>query len=155
MRALMIVALLFAAAPVAGQEVAVPDAPVTVTVKAYAVIGMLIEHTPEYRLSIYFTDDQGKRQEDNHVGPSYFTDPITGTKTALPEGAESLIKQLNTANMSVKSMVKRSLEHLITHGKIPPSTIQGTPQPPTSVELNNPPVIPKPPAKTMPAPVKK
>jgi hypothetical protein len=143
MRVFTIIALLAAAAPVAAQEVAVPDTPVEVTVKAYAIISIHTERVPDWRFVIAFTDDQGKRQEDVHYGPSYVTDPSTGTKTAIPEGAENLCKQMNTANMSIKSMNKRALEHLVAHGKIPPSTVQGEPQPPTVRETDQPPVKPK------------
>jgi len=139
----LIIALLLAAAPATAQEVAVPDTPVNVTVKAFAVVGIHIENLPEWRFVVTFTDDQGKRQEDVHIGPSYYVDPVGGGKTANPSGAENLIKQMNTANMSVKSMNKRALEHLISEGKIPPATIQGTPQPPTARELDQPPVVPK------------
>lgn len=48
----------------------------------------------------------------------------------IGEKAQTLIKQMNTANMSVKSMQKRLLERLTKDGMIPPATVQGDPEPP-------------------------
>jgi hypothetical protein len=45
--------------------------------------------------------------------------------------AESMIRQLNTANLTTKSMHKRVLEKLAADGVIP-GTVTGTPDPPAA-----------------------
>lgn len=45
--------------------------------------------------------------------------------------ATQMMRQLNTANNSTKSMQKRILEKLTADGKIPPGTVSGTPDPVT------------------------
>jgi len=45
--------------------------------------------------------------------------------------AVTMIKQLNTANLTTKSMQKRILEKLSADGLLP-GTVQGTPDPPSS-----------------------
>jgi hypothetical protein len=46
--------------------------------------------------------------------------------------AIDLMKFLNTANLTIKSMHKRILEKLTTDGLLPPGTVAGTPDPPTT-----------------------
>lgn len=60
---------------------------------------------------------------------------ITGYGGQMATQAErdeaiKMMKSLNTANLSTKSMHKRILEKLSADGKIPPGTTTGTPDPP-------------------------
>lgn len=69
------------------------------------------------------------------VGQNYET-IYTGYGGAMATQAEKdeaikLMKMLNTANCSTKSMQKRILEKLAADGKIPSGTVTGTPDPVT------------------------
>ena len=57
---------------------------------------------------------------DNNGGYSYHS--------YLGDEATAMIKTLNTANLTTKSMHKRVLEKLSADGKLP-GTVQGTPDP--------------------------
>lgn len=48
--------------------------------------------------------------------------------------ATDYIKWINTANFSTKSMQKRILEKLTAEGVLPPGTVTGTPDPPTTTD---------------------
>ena len=126
---LFVLLLLLAAAPATAQESAVPITPVEKTVKAYRVNSVTTARRPDWRVLIAYEDDQGGTYIDEHYGPcTLVVPPGGGTPAKAPECAEDLAKQYNTANFSTNSMAKRTLEHLIAHGKIPPSTVQGTPE---------------------------
>jgi hypothetical protein len=50
---------------------------------------------------------------------------------AEKDEATKLMRTLNTANLSTKSMQKRILEKLVADGKVPSGTVTGTPDPVT------------------------
>lgn len=55
-----------------------------------------------------------------------------GSTQAERDDAVKMMKQLNTANLTTKSLHKRVLEKLSADGKIPPGTTTGTPDPPAT-----------------------
>jgi hypothetical protein len=120
-KALVIVLLLVPTAAFS-QETAVPDTPVPTTITSYRVTGFSLEREPEWRFVIVYKDNNNKEYRDDHHGPS----TVSGVNN--PEGADELIRALNTANLSTNSLMKRLLQHLVQHGKIPPSTVQGAPE---------------------------
>jgi hypothetical protein len=63
-----------------------------------------------------------------HVGVT-LSDQEGGTVHCAYDGAEAaaLMLTLNTANLSVKSLHKRTIEKLQADGKLPAGTITGTP----------------------------
>jgi hypothetical protein len=119
MRALILV-LLFA------QEMAVPTTPVPITITSYRIVSFEMDREPEWRFTITYKDSNDKIYKDVHFGPSSISGP--NGPTARPEGAEELIKQLNTADFRTNSLIKRLLQHLVTHGKIPAATVTGKPE---------------------------
>lgn len=110
--ALLVLLLVFVGIESAGQEKADLVTPVPKTVTSYEVAGVYIHRLPDWELGIEYLDDQGGRHRDAHRGAD----------------AEALVKALNKADLSVKSLERRVLEHLIAEGKIPPATITGTPR---------------------------
>lgn len=110
-----------------GQEVAVPDKPVPMTVTSYRVVGFSQETDPEWRFVITYKDSNGAVYTDAHHGKAVVLVP-GGQPIANPEGADAFLKQLNTANFTTNSLTKRLLQHLVQHGKIPASTVTGTPE---------------------------
>ena len=113
--ALIIGALAFT---VTAQERATLTVPVvsSTTVSAYEVTGVLLQRgasaQPAYRFVIYYADNLGNVFSDEHVG----------------DDAATLIRALNKANLSTKSLERRALEHLVSEGKIPAAAITGVPQ---------------------------
>jgi hypothetical protein len=108
------------------QEIAVPQAPVVSTITSYRITGFSFEREPDYKFIITYQDSNGKTYTDEHVGPSSLKNPLEGDPPIVnPTGAEGLVKQLNTANLSTTSLIKRLLQHLVQHGKIPAATITG------------------------------
>lgn len=73
-----------------------------------------------WSLHITYCDNKDKVYTDFHEG-------IFNASTN-PNGADVLVKALNKADLTVKSLNRRALEHLISEGKIPASVINGTPQ---------------------------
>ena len=74
-----------------------------------------------WELRIEYADNTGKLQVDYHLGIFHALNN--------PNGADVLAKQLNKANLSVKSLECRAIEHLASEGKIPAgTTCTGTPQ---------------------------
>jgi len=128
MRYVLSLAVLLLASTVSAQEIAVPDKPLTVTITSYKVIGFSQERDPDWRFSITYQDSTGKTYVDQHYGLSSRPNPAGGQPIVNPEGADSLLKQLNTMNFTTTSLTKRLLQHLIAHGKIPASTVTGTPE---------------------------
>jgi hypothetical protein len=63
---------------------------------------------------------------NNEAGSAVYPTPGPADHPAQPTGA-TLLNQLNTANLSTKSLVKRVLERLQTDGYLPAGTISGTP----------------------------
>lgn len=120
--------LCLSACAAVAQERAVPDTPVPVTITSYQIVGFALEREPDWRLTVTFKDSNGKIYTDEHYGPSTLPNPAGGDPIVVPTGAEALVKQLNTANLSTVSLMKRLLQHLVQHGKIPASTITGTPE---------------------------
>jgi hypothetical protein len=112
---------------VLAQEMAVPDTPVPSTITSYKIVGFSQEREPDWRFTITYKDSNNMVYRDEHYGLTTLTGP-DGKPITRPEGADELMKQLNTGNFSTTSMVKRLLQHLVQHGKIPPSTVQGTPE---------------------------
>lgn len=122
----MLVAILF----VLAQEVAVPVKPVSATITEYKIIAFSQERVPDWRFRITFQDSNGKVYYDDHFGETSVPSPGGGPPTTNPNGADTLLKQLNTMNFSAPnpSMINRLLKHLEAHGKIPPITVTGTPE---------------------------
>jgi hypothetical protein len=139
-------AWLFLAAVASAQESAKPIEPVDKTVREYKIIRFAQQRVPDWRFVITYVDDQGGEYADEHYGPVYTTDPSnpSGPPIKNPNGADELLKTFNTMNFSTNSMVKRLLQHLQDHGKIPPSTIAGTPDAPTAVVTSPAPAKPTP-----------
>lgn len=86
------------------QEKATLSTPVALSVTDYTIGTVILSRVPDWRLQITYYDNQGKEFADNHAG-------VTG-------GADVLIKALNKANLSTKSLECRALEHLRDEGKI-------------------------------------
>ena len=124
-----ILLLFMFAAPVLAQEYAKPDAPVSATITEYRIIRFAQQREPDWRFTIVYRDNNGKEYSDEHFGLSETPDPANpgGPPITNPNGADKFLKQMNTMNFSTTSMVRRLLQHLEDHGKIPPSTVQGTP----------------------------
>lgn len=110
------------------QERAVPDVPVVATITSYKITGFALEREPDWRFTITYQDSNGRAYTDSHYGPSSGPNPTGGPPIVNPEGADAFLKQLITANFSTTSMMKRLLQHLVQHGKIPASTVTGTPE---------------------------
>ena len=127
-RASLIIAAVMLCGSASAQEIAVPTTPVTVTITSYKVTGFSQEREPDWRFSITYQDSTGKVYVDQHYGLTSRPNPAGGQPLVNPEGADSFLKQLNTTNFSTTSMNKRLLQHLIQHGKIPASTVTGTPE---------------------------
>lgn len=119
-------AVILFGATLVSQEVAVPNAPVVTTVTSYRIIKFEQEREPDWRFVITFVDSNSKVYTDVHYGLTTVPGP-TGPITR-PDGADSFLKQLNTANFSTTSLTKRLLQHLVQHGKIPAATVTGTPE---------------------------
>jgi hypothetical protein len=128
MRSVLVLVALLWASPVAAQESAVPVAPVPVTITSYQVTGFSQERYPDWRFTITFRDSNGKVYTDAHSGPTSVPNPAGGQPLTNADGADSFLKQLNTANFTTTSLTKRLLQHLIAHGKIPASNVTGTPE---------------------------
>jgi hypothetical protein len=109
---------------VSTQEIAVPDKPVPAVISSYEIVGFSQERYPDWRFTITYRDNLGKTYTDEHHGPSSIPNPAGG-QAVNPDGAEAFLKQMNTANFSTVSFTKRLLQHLVTHGKIPSSTVTG------------------------------
>lgn len=121
---ILAVGILGARAPFA-QEVAVPDKPITSTVTSYEIEAFSWERLPEWRFTIRYRDNNGVTYADEHYGLVTMPGPTGPIKRA--EGADEFMLTLNTLNLSTTSMIKRLLQHLVQHGKIPASSVQGTP----------------------------
>lgn len=110
------------------QEKAVPDTPVPATVTEYRIIRFEQERDPDWRFVITFKDNNGRLYTDEHRGLTSIPNPTGGEPLTNPDGADSFLKQLNTANFSTVSLTRRLLQHLVQHGKIPAATVTGTPE---------------------------
>lgn len=119
MRMLLIGCLTLYTITLAAQEKVVLTTPVPSTVTEYEVVELRILKIPEWRLVITVRDNRGNVVVDRHIG-------IVSAQN--PEGADVLIKALNKANLTVSSLEKRILEHMVTEGKLPAGTVTGTPQ---------------------------
>jgi hypothetical protein len=112
------------------QEVGTPVKPVPSTITEYRVTAFWQERYPEWRFRITFQDSNGKVYTDEHFGLTSMPDPNGGPPINNPNGADTFLKAINTANFSPPntSLMNRLLKHLETHGKIPPITVTGTPE---------------------------
>lgn len=125
---LLLMAFVFCASDAAAQEVAVPDKPVQVAVTSYRIIALSQTFEPEPRFTITYVDNTGRVYTDEHEGPSQVPNPSGGDPMVNPAGADAFLRQMNTADFRSVSVVKRLLQHLVQHGKIPPATVTGTPE---------------------------
>ena len=138
MKILALSVLLLAPTSVLAQETAVPKTPVTVTVPVttqtqvtitgWQVIGFSQDRLPDWRFTITWRDNTGKIYTDSHSGV---------VSVVGPNGADTFLKQMNTTNFSTVSMIRRLFQHLEAHGKIPPHTIQGTPEASIAVPIGD------------------
>jgi hypothetical protein len=101
--------IVLAAAAAMGQEVAVPDKPVPSTITSYKIIAFSQEREPDWRFVITFQDSNGKVYRDEHHGLNSLPNPAGDEPINNPEGADAFLKQ-------------------VQHGKIPPSSVTGTPE---------------------------
>lgn len=113
-----------------GQETAVPKTPVPSTITSYKIISFSQEREPDWRFTITYMDNNGKIYQDLHYGLTSRPNPAGGPPINNPEGADTLLKQMNTMNFSGAnpSLIKRLFQHLEAHGKIPPMTVTGVPE---------------------------
>jgi len=79
------------------------------TITDYQILSVFIQRAPA-KLVIIYQDNLGNELSDEHTGVD----------------APALVKFLNTANLSLKSLERLALEHLIAEGKIPTSSITTT-----------------------------
>jgi hypothetical protein len=80
------------------------------TISDYEVLGVSVGRDP-WRVVIRYRDTLGNEFGHEMIGVD----------------AEPLVKALNTANLSIKSLERRALEKLITDGLIPAGTVTGIP----------------------------
>lgn len=91
--------------PIVAQEKATLTTPVSQTsIVDYEIQKVEIGRKPDWHLRVFYVDNRGVEQIDNHFG-------VAG-------GADVLVKALNKANLSTKSLECRALEHLRDEGKI-------------------------------------
>jgi hypothetical protein len=125
-RRVLLCVMVLAVSVVAAQEIAVPVTPVVRTVTSFQIIGFSQERYPQWRFTITWRDSNGDVFSDVHFGPTSMPSP--DGPIIRPDGADSFIKQMNTANFSTVSFERRLIEHLEKHGTIPAYTISGTPE---------------------------
>jgi hypothetical protein len=105
-------------ASAAAQERATLTTPAvsSTTISHYEITGLVLQRgtsaQPTWRFVIWYADNLGNVFSDEHVDAE----------------AATLIKALNKANLSTKSLERRALEHLVAEGKIPAASITGVPQ---------------------------
>jgi hypothetical protein len=80
------------------------------TVSDYEVTGVFVGRNP-FKVTIFYRDTLGNEFSDETVG----------------DAAEPLVKALNKANLSIKSLERRALEKLQADGRIAAGSIAGTP----------------------------
>jgi len=88
-----------------------PEVTPQITTTEYRVVYLLLEWE-QGLIVIHLRGTNGERTEVRYTGPE----------------AVTMIRTLNTANLSVKSLHKRILEKLVADGKIA-GTVTGTPDP--------------------------
>ncbi len=136
--ALILVAL---TASLVAQEKATFTSPATTSVTFVEIQRIDVQRKPDFALRIYYTDSTGKEMLDDHNGlfvaaiaavpdnpATVGVDESVPANPGNPNGADVLVKSLNKANLTLKSLERRALEHLVSEGKIPASSITGTPQ---------------------------
>lgn len=116
---LVLAYLALIAEPVRGQEKSVLTTPITTTITEYQVVGMQFSRSPSWYLTITYQDNLGRTYTDLHTTPP---------QNEQSADAQTLIIALNKANLTIKSLERRLMEHLVQEGKIPASTITGVPQ---------------------------
>ena len=107
----LIFAVLAATTP-AGQEKAMLTTPTTQTTLDYQVAEVTLTRLPSWRVSVTYVDNLGRVYFHAHDG----------------ESAEALVIALNKADLSVKNLERRILEHLVADAAIPPAAISGVPR---------------------------
>jgi hypothetical protein len=80
-------------------------------VSDYEVTGVFVGRNP-FKLTIYYRDSLGNEFSDETVG----------------DAAEPLVKALNKANLSIKSLERRALEKLQADGRISAGSVTGSPE---------------------------
>jgi hypothetical protein len=103
-----------------------PETIPAVTNTAYKVVFLQFEWT-RGQIAIYLEGQNGERVITGYGGPP----PAT---QAERDAAIQMMRTLNTANLTTKSLQKRVLEKLSADGKIPGGTVTGAPDPPTAEE---------------------
>jgi hypothetical protein len=93
-------------------------------VSEYQIATVLMQRLPVWQLAITYVDNLGVFHHHTHTGVFH--------ATTNPNGADVLVKQLNTINLSTKSLEQRAKEHLDTCttgvGETPgPATMSGSP----------------------------
>jgi hypothetical protein len=91
------------------------------TVSSVQILSVFIQRKMflyDWQLTIKYMDNMGNMAIDDHVG---------AVSVDNPRGADQLVVALNKSNLSVKSLERLALEHLIGEGKIPASTFTGSP----------------------------
>lgn len=94
------------------QERAVLVTPQVTSVTEYRIRSIHVQFRPHWSLSIEYEDNLGRVSNDRHSGSH-----------ADPDGADALVTAFGTANLEVKSLETRALEHLEGDGRIPRFTI--------------------------------
>jgi hypothetical protein len=131
----VLVLILLPVAAHAQEEGAVDNpTPADITVKSIKIISFAQQRLPDWRFVIIAEDNNGKQYLDEHIGLYH--------AETNPKGADRFLKQMNTMNFATTSMVKRLLEHIESEGIIPPITVVGTPEPPTTLSMPKPPPPP-------------
>lgn len=88
--------------------------------------------TTKYQVVMSIFDWEGQhvqfvvKGENNRIHAQYGGPMAT---QAEKDEATKFMRTMNTANFTTKSMQKRILEKLVADGKIPPGTVQGSPDP--------------------------
>lgn len=93
-------------------------------VTEYQIASVVMQRLPDWQLSIAWRDSAGKEHCHSHSGVYH---AVTN-----PNGADVLVKALNKANLSTKSLEQRAIEHMDTCttgvGSTPgPATVSGSP----------------------------
>jgi hypothetical protein len=91
------------------------------TVSSVQILSVFIQRAMylyDWKLEIKYMDNMGNMAVDTHSG-------VVGPLN--PRGADQLVIALNKSNLTVKSLERLALEHLIGEGLIPASTFVGSP----------------------------
>lgn len=92
-----------------------PIVPVEPMTTSYYLVRFVVERAPVARLSVLIQSNAGDRIEVR------YSDDAGGTTAA------TLISNLNTANLSTKSLQRRLFDRLAADGYLPAGAVTGTP----------------------------